>query len=80
MSPRLAAAPASYAKAVFDGWRARFEEAIARSHAKGEDIEVGQTRDGAGGIVSCRVILRDRVSGARYALVIDAGTLSIEAL
>lgn len=78
MNLRLAGAPVTYDKAAFDAWRMRLEEVVGRCHLRGQDIEVGQTRDGSGAIVSSRIIQRDRVTGARYAIVIDSGVLSLE--
>jgi hypothetical protein len=80
MSLRLAASPALYARGLFDSWRARLEEADKENHKRGQDIEVGQTRDGDGGLVSARLVLRDRVSGQRFAVVIDGGVLGLELL
>lgn len=78
MSVRLGAAPVAYAKGLFDAWRSRLEEGFGRCHIRGEDIEVGQTRDGEGGLVSARLILRDRTTGQRYALYVAGGVLGIE--
>lgn len=76
----LALSPAEYAKGVFDAWRARLEDAFARVHVKGEDIEVGQTRDGTGALVSARLILRDEATGLRYKVRVSGGVLSIVAI
>lgn len=78
MIVRLAAAPAEYVKAVFDTWRARLEEVLARCHVKGEDIEVGQSRDSTNNIVSSRLIVRDEDTGARYKIRVKSGVLGIE--
>lgn len=75
---KLGAAGPAYVKALFDAWRARIEDAFSRCHVKGEDIDVGQTKDGDNNLVSVRLILRDRVTGTRYAVVIDSGVLDIE--
>lgn len=51
--------------------RGALEEADRQNHKLGRDIEVG---------ASCRVIFKDTVTSARYALTVASGALTLTAL
>ena len=70
MSLRLGGAPEDYSQADQQRMRADLNAADRLNHKRGEDVEIGKGR----------LILTDRVTGARYQLVSDSGVLSLEAM